>query len=145
MNKLICLFLVLFASCQSKQESPEAVLEKYVEGRFSESGSKDDLLKLTSGALYAQINEMSPDEFAKFVGLNGIKRGKFKVLNKKCKEDKCFITYFLSYRDSSDKPAEFAEVEVKKIAEIELEDKRWKISDISNLKTFINSQGPLEL
>jgi hypothetical protein len=85
---------------------------------------------------------MSDEDFEKFSDLRGIKSNSFKVISKSCQENKCFLTYSISYKTVSQDKDTFSS-EVKKIAEIVFVQGRWLISDVSNIKTYHESNEPI--
>ena len=135
------LSLVFLVSC-NKESSPEGALEDLVSSRFSGS-SRSKLLKLVTGKLKAQIEGMSEENIKKFLEKDGLVRKKMKITLKNCEANKCFITYILRYNDVRPQGSRF-DVEVKKIAEVELIEKKWFVSDISNLKTYIDSKKEIK-
>jgi hypothetical protein len=139
MKFIVITFVTLISlfSC-NKESTPESTLEALVESRFSGS-DRDDLLELTTGKLKNQLENMSDDNVKLFLETDGLRRRTLKITLKNCDTDKCFITYILKYEDKRPQGTSF-NVEVKKIAEVVLEDKKWLVSDISNLKTYIDSK-----
>lgn len=140
------LFIVLsivFLSC-SKKEDPESVLMDYINYRFSSNQNKNFLLENTTGVLRDRIESMSDKEFQEFIDMTKYKKGKFKVLLKKCTEEKCFITYALKYIHFI-KGKKAYEIEVKKIAEILKTDQKWRISNINNLKSYVDGKLGIDI
>jgi hypothetical protein len=136
-------FLLIFTSCTKKTNS-EDVLKGYVKYRFSPTQSKDVLLDKTTGSLNERITAMTEEEFKEFVSMEKFKMRKFVINLKRCSDDQCFITYTLSYDQYQDGQRTY-ETEVKKIAEIRKVEETWKIADVSNVKTYIDSKEELKL
>ncbi len=133
------LFVLLLASCSSKK-GPEQVLADYVQYRFSQHQNKHEILQKTTGALQEQLKSQSDEEFVKFgEKIKDFKKRKLKIHLKKCIEERCYLTYTVFYDIVRDGGKEFS-IEVKKIATIDWNEDGWKISDVSNIKTFINSK-----
>ena len=140
--KLLLVFLLVFGC--SKSESPEEKLQEFVDYRFQTNQSKDKLLSYLTGKLHSAIESMSEEEFGKFIENLKYKKKKFKIVLKKCSDEKCFITYVLSYTQPVPKNPDF-EVEVKKIAEMERVEDQWKISNVSNVKSYIEGMKPIDV
>lgn len=137
------LFFCLFYSC-SKDSSSEEVLKSYVKYRFSPSQSKANLLEKTTGELNFKIKNMSDEEFESFVSMEKYKMRKFEINLKRCSESQCYITYTLSYDQYTDGKRTF-ESEIKKIAEVQKTNGKWKLSDVSNVKTYIDSKEEIDI
>ena len=139
--KFILFSLFFLISCTKKQ-SAEETLYSFVKYRFKENQSKDILLSQTTGILFKKIEDMDADTFKKFITNKQLKLKKYKVDLIKCTDIVCFITYTLSY-NQTDKSGPKYLTEIKKIAELQLEGGLWKIADVSNIKTYIDSKRPL--
>ena len=86
---------------------------------------------------------MEADDFKSFLLKNKVKNPKIKVLNKNCIGAKCILTYVITYQTGKDYSFNS---EVKKLATIEnIENEGWRISDVSNIKTYFEAQKPLEV
>lgn len=147
----MCFFLLgntLLISCK-KEESPERVLRSYIDLSFSSSASRSDFVARTTGELREQILEMTDEEFDIFADMGHFDMRRFRIEREACADDICHITYIISYRqfdgpkDSDDRENVF-DAEVRKIAELTLEDERWKISDVKDVKTFFDSKKAIE-
>ena len=138
--RLAVIFMLfgLLYSC-NEYSVPQDVLRNFVHYRFSNNQSKDYILEQTSGVLREKILTMSEDDFNKFINVKNLKKKKFKISYTKCSENKCFITYFLSYDILNEGKKRFS-VEIKKIAELEKDLGVWKISDVNNVKTYYDSK-----
>ncbi|MBL7664141.1 MAG: hypothetical protein JNM93_03325 [Bacteriovoracaceae bacterium] len=130
---IVSLFMTLI-SCQS-QNSPENVLSSFVKQNFAGKLSKSDLSDMTTGKLKAYIDELSDEELDAYLSLENNKYNKLKILHKACEAEKCFLTYTINYSTTQDDKKTF-ETDTKKIAEIVLENKLWKISNIEHIKTY---------
>lgn len=139
----LLVFSFLFSSCTKKSNS-EDVLKGYVKYRFSPAQSKEVLLEKTTGSLKERISTMSEDEFKDFVSMEKFKMRKFVINLKRCSDDQCFITYTLSYDQYQEGERKY-ENEVKKIAEIRKQEDGWKIADVSNVKTYIDSKEEIKI
>ena len=135
--------LLIFSSCTKKSTSDD-VLKGYVKYRFSSSQNKDALLEKTTGNLNERISKMTEEEFKDFISMEKYKMRKFVINLKRCSDDQCFITYTLSYDQYLDGQRKY-ENEVKKIADIRKLEDSWKIADVSNVKTYIDSKEELKI
>lgn len=141
MKLILIMSLIVLVSCQ-KESSPEGALNKLISTRFS-SSSRSDVMEVVTGNLKAQLESMDDEKIEHFLDSEGLKKRKLKITLKNCEKDKCFLTYILKYNDSRPQGSKF-EIEVKKIAQIEKIDETWFVSDINNLKTYIDSKDPIE-
>lgn len=140
MKYVLSLILLILFSC-NKDSTPEQALEDLVSSRFKAS-SRDDVLKLTSGNLKNQILSMDDSSLKLFLDSEGLKKRKLDIVHKSCEANKCFIKYILKYDDKRSEDLDF-NLEVKKIAELIKEESSWYVTDISNVKTYINSKKEL--
>ncbi len=136
---LIALFLV---SC-SKPQGPQEILASFVQYRFSDKQDRDKLLDMTEGKLRSSFDEMSDEDFDKFISMP-IKKTKFRVISTDCNATECSITYVVGY-DTFDSGEKAYTTEVKKIAKIQNFEDGWKIVDVSNIKGFHNSEKPIDV
>ncbi|MBT7611423.1 MAG: hypothetical protein HN576_16805 [Bacteriovoracaceae bacterium] len=139
--RYILVLLLLLSSC-TKKESAEDVLSDFIKYRFNKNQSREMLLERTTGALFQKIREMDEETLTQFVYNDDLKLRKYKVNLSRCSDETCFITYTLAY-DQSDEKGRAYETVIKKIAEVQKEDEMWKISDVSNVKTYIDSKRPI--
>jgi hypothetical protein len=139
--KSLIFILLLLASCTKKQ-SAENVLSAFIKYRFKPFQERPMLKAMTTGALNQKINDMDEETFKIFTSTKEFKIRKYKVILSKCSKDSCFLTYTLSY-DESDVRGRKYETEIKKIAELQKIDERWKIADVTNIKTFIDAKRPI--
>lgn len=141
MMRLLILSLVLVVGC-TKKTSPEVALRKFVNYRFSGSQDKEWLLNRLTGIMYKKIDEMEDSEIETFINVEKLKKQSLKIVSKKCEQSSCYLTYIVAYSQKGEASEAF-EVEVKKIAELTLFEDGWKIADIRDVKTFIDSSTPL--
>ena len=136
--------LLLFLSCTSKNTGPEGTLREYVNYRFSKNQTKTKLLEKTTGELYRDLNSLSEEVLNALVDFKKYRRGSLKINLKKCSRDICHITYTLKVIKKKNGRSDF-EIEVKKIARLEREDEEWKISKISELKSYFGTEKPIDV
>ncbi len=134
---LILVLLLIITACKSEY-GPQESIKNYINYRFSSNQTKTETLSLLTGQLYSEIEKMDDKEFEQFSNVSEIKKKKFKILTNNCGQIKCFITYIVKYEKFDKKNKSFL-VDTKKVAELLYVDNEWKISDVSNIKTFYNS------
>lgn len=137
----LSLFLIL-TSCLKTEMGPEAALKDFVESRIGQVVDREFILERVTGKMLVSFESMSDEDFTKFSDMKNIKTDSFKILSKSCQENKCFITYSISYFTRNENKNQFSS-EVKKIAEMVLVDKKWLIADVSNIKTYHESLEPI--
>jgi hypothetical protein len=144
--KIVNLVLIstLFVSCFGGQDTPEGALRDYVTKISKSKVDRDFYLDRTAGKLKTAIENMDEEEFEDFNKLPNVKNAKVKVLSKTCDNDTCTLTYLVSYNIYENNKNAF-ETEVKKIAEMEKEGDEWKITDVSNLKTYIEAKDSINI
>lgn len=142
-NLFVIFALLAFYSC-TKKSTPEKTLQNYVDYRFTSSQEKDDLLDMTTGKLYERISDMDEEELKSFLTGKSLNKRKLKVLLKNCQEAQCFLTYILTYTQGAGNPKDFG-IEVKKIAQLDKVGESWLLSDVSNVKTYIEAKKDLEV
>ena len=143
---ILLVLLTLNVSCRKEKTAEEALID-FISYRFQESQNRDGLLEKTHGRLRNLIASMDEVEFKKYASVNKLQKKSFKIILENCKVDICFITYNLSYVDFKDDKKQEAKfnIEVKKIAKIERENEDWLISDVQNVKTYINSKEKINI
>lgn len=140
--KWILPLLFLLMSCIDDNLSPEAALKSFVEDRIGHVVTREFVLERTTGKMRQSFENISEEEFTKFADMRNIKKDSFKILSKSCQEKKCFITYSIGYQTMADNKTVHTS-EVKKIAEIQNENGKWLIAEVSNIKTYHESLEPI--
>lgn len=140
---LFGLFLSVFASCTKDDVSPEGALKSFVNARSGNVVTREYIMGKVTGEMKANLENISDEEFAMFSDLRNIKNNSFKILSKSCQENKCFITYAISYITKDDKEVSAYSSEVKKIAEVVNENGKWLIATVSNIKTYHEALEPI--
>lgn len=141
MRLLLLSILFLITSCLDENLSPEGALKEFIETRMGNTVTREYVLEKVTGKMKQSLENMSEEDFQKFADLRNVKQDSFKVLSKSCQENKCFLTYSISYKTTLEK-ASFSS-EVKKIAELMLIENKWLISDVSNIKTYHEALDPI--
>ncbi|MFZ8999929.1 MAG: hypothetical protein ACO20H_01400 [Bacteriovoracaceae bacterium] len=141
MKIYLVLILVTIASC-SFDSGPEKALKNFINYSVSDGQERSYYIDNTTGNMLSFYQKLSDEEFdeVKKTGIERIK--KIEINLSKCSETNCSITYTLKYTKDKGSDNE-ADSEVRKIAELEKQDGTWKIADVLNIKTYINSKVPL--
>ena len=84
---------------------------------------------------------MGEQEFAKFIDTEHLLKKRVKINLKDCSEEKCSITYTVKYLD---KKSHFIVV-IKKIAVLLNIEEKWKVSDVNNIKSHMDSKTEIEI
>lgn len=134
--------LIFLTACFEDPKSPEGALKSFVESRMGSVVTREFVLERVTGKMKQSFENMSDEDFAKFADLRHIQKDSFKILSKSCQDKKCFLTYSTSYITKEQEQSSFNS-EVKKIAEIVLEDGKWLIMDVSNIKTYHEALTPI--
>lgn len=144
----IAIFLLfsLFNACSDSNSTPELALERFIKYRFSNSQDRRELLSQLVPPLYDQISQLDDAEFSKFSTLGGERLKKLSLKSKNCRShgQECSIQYVLVYDTYDANKASF-ETETKKLAVLKRENNEWKVSSISNVKTYHESKKPVEI
>lgn len=142
MKALLLLCLISFVGCM-KSNGPEEVLKEFVDLRFEKELSKSDLEKYFAGDMLENITGLDEAALGNFSQNVEASKRKYTLDFKRCDEDKCFITYTLSYTTTAEASQKTSDVgvKVKKIAELRRFDNAWKIVGITDIKTFYDFNG----
>lgn len=136
MKLYLMLIVLLIASC-TKKSGPEEVLTKYIDYRFSTGQDANTAADMLTGELKEKVLNMTKDELKIYLGTSDLKKKNLAIQSINCSSDTCSITYVLKYERADSKQPYV--VENKKEAVLKLVDKMWKISDVKNIKTYIDS------
>lgn len=140
---LIALVAAFFYGCSPGPSTPEGLLRMYVNDVTTKQVDKDYYLKYTAGELRESVEELDEEELSARSYLENVKKAQVEVLNKNCQEAKCVLTYVVSY-DTYEKGKATFSAETKKLAEFLKVDDEWKISNVTNLKSFFEAKEPIE-
>lgn len=143
MKKYLLPLFFLITGCFEDNRSPEAALQDFIELRMGTVVTRDAILEKVTGKMRQSLENISEEDFQKFADLRNVSRESFKIISKSCQEEKCFVTYSLTYKTQQDNDTKFTS-EVKKIAEIHNLQGKWLISDVSNIKTYHEAMVPID-
>lgn len=139
MRKVV-LFLILsfFISC-NQQKDPKALVRDFVKASFDHSGQHDDLKKYLTADFF---NSISQNEEYNKQKINA-ELVSYSEVQSSCQDTKCSVMYVVVFNQKdSDK---ISRVEVKKQAQVVKIEENWLISDVQNLKTFIEVKEPISI
>lgn len=140
---LLSIFIVMFTSCDKGAKTPEGLLRMYVNDLTSSTSvGKEYFEKYTTGKLWESVVDLEEEDFKKFISMSKVKNAKIEISNKNCIAEKCTLTYIVKYDTVEDSKKTFKS-EVKKVAMLVKSGETWKISEVSNLKTYIESSVPI--
>ena len=142
LTPILFLLLFLLANCTRNHQDAEGFLKYFIEERMGSKVSKDFLLEHVTGKMKDTINSLSEEEFETFADLSQFRKDSLKIISKSCQISKCFVTYSLGYANKASEDFHY-KTEVKKIAEIVYEEKKWLIADVVNVKTHHESLQPI--
>lgn len=146
MIKLISTLLMLhfLSACTNDAKTPEGLLNKFVVDITTKKLDREYFEEYTTGKVLENIEQLNQDEFEKFSNLSDIKEPKIDVIKKVCSDKYCTLTYIIKYSQHIKQKKEFNS-EVKKVATLEKEGDTWKISEVSNLKTYHEAVNPIKV
>lgn len=133
----VLIFCLLLIGCQSNN-TPEGVLKSFIEKRLNEKITADDLEDYLTGELLEEYTQALGEDPNKLNESNSFEQNRFNIIYKNCSGDECSITYTLSYdadAEAADTKREVS-VSVRKIALVVKVDEKWRISNISDVKSF---------
>ena len=137
MKNIFILCLLLITSCSTKT-GPEGLLTSYVNQRFNNGVEVDDFEKYFAGSLLDEMSQLSQSELEKINLVKGSKKPILKISYKRCNgPEECFLTYTLQYNTTASAAGSAAgvRVKIKKIARLKSVEEKWRIYDISDVKT----------
>lgn len=140
----LLVFSQLFITSCKREVSPERSLQNFIEYSFSSNQSRDRLATMTAGELKNQILDMNDEEFEVYTDMSRFELRRFRIERSQCSETECFITYIIRYGQFEGEERAF-DAEVRKIAELTLDQNTWKISDVKDVKTFYDSKKGIDL
>ena len=140
--RLFICVLILQGCFPRKAQTPEEVLREYVTYRFSPGQTKEKLLEFTTGETSSKVESLTEDQFKSYINTGVYRLKNIKVVLKSCTENACSITYILSYNRTQGEPLLN---EIKKVAELELVEGSWRIKDVSTVKTYFESEVPIDV
>ena len=141
---LVSVFLLVSCTKKITSGTPQAVLADYVQKSFSIKNFSDkaSLIKMTAGEVKNILENLSDEDFTQT--FFNVKREfiSLKIRDERRLSDERHsityeITYLKHFRDSDNK------VTIKKHAIFEKKEGAWLITEVKNLKTFIEHQNEL--
>ncbi len=146
MKWMIIVFLI--ASCYQKMDA-EGRLKEYFNLRFKGDYEREEIGDFLSGEMKEDVLKMNAEDFQRFRSLKIKKIKNLRILNTNCKEEICFLTYTFRYSkkvfDGDQSNNKDVEVEIKKVAKLELLNEQWKITAIDNTKSFVKFHKAIDI
>ncbi|MAZ49258.1 MAG: hypothetical protein CME65_11910 [Halobacteriovoraceae bacterium] len=144
---ILCIFVII-VSCDKGSKTPEGLVKKFVEEATSTKLDMEFFEENTADPLLDSVKKLEPEEFQELLTisrskLSKVKKPKIEISNKVCAGDKCTLTYIVKY-DYETKTDGTFESEVKKVATVVKDKEFWKVSEVSNVKTYYNAQKPID-
>lgn len=139
------LISILLGGCFSS-DGPETVLQKFLYSRFRSETSIETLKSYSTGEVLEHINGLEGDSkdlknYLNIAEKRKLKLRTYKIISKNCEQTQCFLTYNIKFYEGEG--AKRTTVEVRNTAQLDLVEETWKVSKISQGKTFIDSREPL--
>jgi hypothetical protein len=130
---LLCLFLI---SC-NQQKDPKSLVRDFVKASFDNSISTEALKKFLTEDFFNNIT--NNEDFNKQKSKANLVS--YTDVQNSCTEAKCSVMYIVVFDQlDTDKKSR---VEVKKQAQLVKVGEEWLISDVQNIKTFIEAKDPI--
>jgi hypothetical protein len=140
--RLFICVLILQGCFPHKAQTPEEVLREYITYRFSPDQTREKLLEFTTGEISAKVEALTEDQLKRYTNTGIYQLKNIKVVLKSCSEKACSITYILSFsRTKGDSLLN----EIKKVAELEDVGGSWRVKDVSTVKTYFESDVPIDV
>ena len=124
--------------------SPETALKDFVDTRVGKVIDKEFILERVTGKLLDSFKAMNETELKTFWDMKNIQTESFKILQKKCQDQSCTLTYSVGYSTKNQDKIAFTS-NVQKEALMVQVDEKWLISDVKNVSTYHESLEPINL
>jgi hypothetical protein len=143
---LIPIFLFALLSCDRGAKTPDGLLKMFITDLSERTVDKAYFEENTTGELWESVKDLEEEEFKSFISSRKAQRPKLKIILKNCSGDICNITYEVKYLEGkeTEKSKGFLS-EVRKVAIVEKHDGMWKLSKVSNVKTYIEAKESLQI
>lgn len=138
------ILLLLLIGCSKDFSKPDEMVTHYFSEITSKKVSRDFFSKYTTGNLEESILGMSDDEFELFTTSNLAQRVSINITNENCLGNICNLTVILKY-STTNQDNERVDSEIKKIVELERVEEYWKVSKMSNIRTFHEGKSPIHV
>lgn len=144
----VFILVLLWTSCVGRKSAEER-LNQYLDLRLSGNHGREEIMDFLTGEMRDDISNMSDEEFGMFSALQIKKVKDINIIKKNCKTEVCFLTYTFKYSrsvfDANPQTDRDVDVEVKKVAKLEVDEEKWKISAIDNTKSFVRFNKPIDI
>lgn len=139
---LLMAAVVSLTSC-NKDLSPEDSLRSYIDYSVSSNSTREGFIERSTGSMKERLEAMEDEEFNEFAKeMEHVQKKRVRFNHTSCQDNKCFITYTLSYDGQADGVSVYG-IEVRKIAELIQEEEEWKLANISNVKSYYEASSEI--
>jgi hypothetical protein len=139
---ILTMTLGLAFACK-KDLSPEESLRRYIDYSVSDKSTRDGFIERSTGSMKERLEAMEDQEFEEFAKeMSHVQKKRVRFNHTSCQDDKCFITYTLSYDGKSEGVSVYG-IEVRKIAELVQADESWLLANISNVKSYYEAASEI--
>lgn len=144
LSQAVVLFVVIFFSYSCNKElSPEDSLRSYIDYSLSGDGTREGFIEKSAGVMKERLESMDDKEFDEFAKeMDHVQKKRVRLNHTSCQDNKCFITYTLSYDGQANGESVYG-IEVRKIAELIQEEQEWKLANISNVKSYYEASSEI--
>ena len=125
-------------ACTKGATTPEGLIRAFVDDVSTKKMDLDYFEKFTTGELLESIQTIGIENYENETRMKRVTDAKVEILSKNCEASKCIVTYIVKFKTKNQDEGKF-QSEVKKIAEVQREGEFWKLSKVTNLKTFHES------
>ncbi len=141
---LVVILSTFVIGCDRGAKTPEGLIRMFVNDLSNTQVEKSYFEKYTTGKVWDSVADLNEEDFNKFANHKKTKNAKVKILNKNCEIAKCTLTYIVSYSLSGANKSDFKS-EVKKAAVLVKDGDIWKISEVANIKTFLEATNAIDV
>ncbi len=148
MMKYLLVLFILLSGCNRNDESPEFIIREVVKLQFKNEMTKGSLNSFFSSELVNEFEQLGPEVFSQAFSMQKKRLTNLKIESEKCTDLTCSLIYIINYKEIDDSGKESSEISVKKLAQfkkVDSKSKAWRISNLSDLKTYIDFKEELSL
>jgi len=135
--RYLFLMVLLFLSSCNQQKDPKHLVKEFVTASFDHNLGNEVLKKYLTEDFFNKITQ-SEELNKQKINADLVS---YSMVQSSCEEAKCSVMYVIIFdQKDADKKSR---VEVKKQAQLVKVEDQWLISDVQNLKTFIEVKEPI--
>ena len=129
---------MLIVACTKGATTPEGLIRTFVNDVSTKKMDIDYFEKFTTGELLESIQTVGVENYENDTRMKSVTGAEVEILSKNCESSTCIVTYIVKFNTKNPDEGKFKS-EIKKIAEVKREGDFWKLSKVTNLKTFHES------